>query len=616
MHNAAKGAYQPVVKGGSVAAETLVDRIIKLLADLKRHNIYRVAAAYMVVAWVLGQLVGILMPVFELPPWIARAFLLLLALGFPVALVFAWVHQLAPDSGALPRVTTGKLDWVLAGGLAVVIALVSYQQFTQTAGERAVPVQQAGVEAARAAASVAAGVSIAVLPFTNLSSDAEQEFFSDGMTEEITSALAKVPGLIVIGRTSAFGFKGQNKDLRLIGQALGTTHLIEGSVRKVGTRVRITAQLIVADSGAHLWSENYDRELTDIFAVQEDIAEAIAGALRVPLGLPQGETLVRDRTNNPESYDQYLRARALWRARSPGFNEEMIKILEPVVARNPGYAPAWALLAVAYGGRSPDKQEKALREAIRLDPRNVIANGILANIQAGHGNFAAAEDMQRQMLALHPDDTDVLNSISNGLLAISGRVKEAVSMREKLRTLEPFVPVYNYITASIMLNNGQSQTAIAILKELPSADTGGFVTLARAYAAEGRFGEAADTLLTIPQTARQDRQSIEEAARLLRTAPTKVSMPDALRAWDGELGFVYVYVGAPDRVLDYPERLAAAHNLNPPALRHLWSPEFAPVRKTERFKALVRAVGFVDYWRARGWADNCHPVGADDFACE
>jgi tetratricopeptide (TPR) repeat protein len=224
---------------------------------------------------------------------------------------------------------------------------------------------------------------------------------------------------------------------------------------------------------------------------------------------------------------------------------------------------------------------------------------------------------------LDADDTDVLDSISNRL-ALHGRVVEAVRIREKLRTLEPFVPVYNYISAAIMLNNGQSQAAIAILKELPAGDGGGnqgprFVTLARAYAAEGRYAEAADTLLAIPQADQQSRQSIEEAARLLRNAPAKVSKPAALPELDfaqGELGFVYVYVGAPDRVLDVPERLLAADRLPVQAVRYLWAPEFAPVRKTERFKAFARKTKLVEYWRASGWADKCHPLGADDFACE
>src|SRR5712671_3058715 len=381
------------------------------LAELKRRHIYRVAAAYAVVAWVLLQLVNNIAPVLDLPPWIARAMILLLAIGFPVALVLAWVLELkAADATA--RAATGKLDWVLIGALVVVIALVSYQQLAST--DRVGTAQQSTVATAPSPTPPAqpSGISIAVLPFVNLSSDKEQEFFSDGMTEEITSALAKVPNLRVVARTSAFEFKGQNRDIQTIAQALHATHVIEGSVRKEGNQVRITAQLIKAGDGTHLWTESYDRELKGVFAVQEEIAQAIAGALRVPLGLQQGENLVSNRTNDVESYDQYLRAQALVRARTL---PDAIKLLESVVARDPGFAPAWGLLAQAYvlvplnNLTTPeplampleearrfvqtfaDKAERAAREAIRLDSRNAIAFSVLARTQGRRGKWAAAE---------------------------------------------------------------------------------------------------------------------------------------------------------------------------------------------------------------------------------
>src|SRR5262249_55236284 len=159
-------------------------------------------------------------------------------------------------------------------------------------------------------------ISLVVLPFANMSGDASQEFFSDGMTEEITSALAKIRDLRVVGRTSAFQFKGQNQDLRTIGQQLHATHLIEGSVRKAGDRVRISVQLIKADDGTHIWTEDYDRNLTDIFAIQEDIAQAIAASLRVSLGLSLGQNLVNNRKIDPETYyQQYLHANALLNGR-------------------------------------------------------------------------------------------------------------------------------------------------------------------------------------------------------------------------------------------------------------------------------------------------------------
>src|SRR6516164_5886676 len=251
-------------------------------AELKRRHIYRVAAAYAVVAWVLLQIVNNIAPGLNLPNWALTLVIVLLAMGFPIAMVFAWIHQLAPADGAAARAATGKLDWALIGALVAVIALVSYQQLAPASGVKTL--QQASITPASSRAE-AGNISLAVLPFVNLSSDKEQEFFSDGMTEEITSALAKVPNLRVSGRTSAFHFKGQNKDVRDMGRALGASHLIEGSVRKAGERVRITAQLVRADTGAHLWTDNYDRDLKDVFAVQEDIAQAIANALRVPLGL-------------------------------------------------------------------------------------------------------------------------------------------------------------------------------------------------------------------------------------------------------------------------------------------------------------------------------------------
>jgi TolB-like protein/DNA-binding SARP family transcriptional activator len=523
-------------------------------------------------------------------------------------------RHVAPVISAPRQAQTRKRGWILAGGLAAVIAILLYTQFAPSIG----PKPTVGPATVVAAAPTSA-IALAVLPFANLSNDPEQEFFSDGLTEEITSALSKIPDLSVVARTSAFEFKGQNRNIRTIGDQLGASHLIEGAVRRAGDRVRITVQLIQADNGVHVWNESYDRELTDVFAIQEDIATAIAGALRMPLGLAPGERLVSSRTNNPEAYNQYLRARTVYRTRAPGAVEAVITILEPVVALDTGYAPAWALLARAYGGTQSDKSERAAREAMRLDSRNAMAYAVLAGIQLRVGNFAAAEDLHKQALALDPDDPDVLDMISNRL-AFFGHVKEAVRMREKLRTLEPFVPVYNYITAHIMLNNGQNHAAIAILEAAPAGNAGGgvgnrLVTLARAYAAEGRFGEAADTLLAIPELGQQSRQSIEEAARLLRSAPTKVSLPGALPAWDGELGFVYAYVGAPDRVLDHTERVAI-RGLNPPAARYLWSSEVGPARRTDRFKALVRAARYVDYWRASGWPDHCRPMGADDFVCD
>jgi adenylate cyclase len=373
-------------------------------------------------------------------------------------------------------------------------------------------------------------------------------------------------------------------------------------VRQAGTRIRIAAQLIRADNGLQIWSENYDRDLTDVFAVQEDIARAITTSLRMPLGLKPGENLVNNRGIDPESYQQFLRAKALLRARSLN---EAIAVLEPLVAHEPSYAPAWAILANCYGlwpaynqvsvrSGSPeqerqafltydDKVEKAAREAIRLDPRNAAGYAALAAPEGRRTGRAKSDELYQQALALDPGDADILDGCSQGLAA-AGRLKEAIRLREQLRTLEPFVPIYNVVTADYFRLVGQNDTAIQMLKAVtpdePQVTFARDWSLAQVYAVTGRYSEAADTLLAIPENQnRVARRSVEDAARLLRTAPPKVSAPDRLPAFIDELSFVYTYVGAPDRVLEGPERSAALGFLG--AVRQLWAPQNALVRKTD-----------------------------------
>ena len=609
-----------------------VDRVSRLWTGLTERKLAQWTVGYIALAYGIQHGIILTAESFEWPNAVARISMLLLVLGLPLVVTLAWYH------GERASRHFSHAELTIVSLLLVGIALLFYV-FVKPAEEAAAPPasRQAGVTAARTAAADPSGtISLAVLPFVNLSSDKEQEFFSDGMTEEITAALAQVPGLRVIGRTSAFEFKDQNKDLRAIGQALGATHLIEGSVRKAGNRVRITAQLIRAGDDSHLWAQNYDRELTDVFEIQENIAQAIASALQVPLGLQQGGLLVRDRTKDLASYDQYLRARSLVRGRGTDI-AQAVTVLEPVVARDPDFAPAWAMLALAYeltpiytpssyeaamrSGNAAavreairglyDKAEKAAREAVRLDPRFPVSYEVLGRIEFERGKWTAAEDLFKQALTLDPNDPEVLQGY--GLhLALAGRLKDSLSIRGRLLTLEPFVPTFNLQTALIMHVAGQSGPAAAILEKSRAEERAGI--LAWVQAAAGRYGEAADTLLGFRAANVERREVVEEAARLLRTAPAKASgpLPDL-----GIMNFVYPYVGAPERVLDYPERV---RNLGLPfdvtMINSLWSAASAPVRKTARFKSFVRDNGMVDYWKARGWPDLCHPVGADDFACD
>ena len=286
------------------------------------------------------QLVNNVAPALKLPDWAGTLVLVLLLVGFPVALLLAWMRELAPADGATARATTGKLDWALMGALVVVIALVSYQQLAPTTGARTA--RQASVAARRGQPG---GISIAVLPFANMSGDAGQEFFSDGMTEEINGALAKVPDLRVVGRTSAFQFKGQNKDLRAIGQALGATHLIEGSVRKAGTACASprssSAPTTACSSGPRITTAS-----SPTFSPLRRTSPRPSPprcACRWACSKATRWCATAPRTSGVLSAIS-ARQSAVARPRHRGCD----RVLEPVVARDPTYAPAWALLAQAY----------------------------------------------------------------------------------------------------------------------------------------------------------------------------------------------------------------------------------------------------------------------------
>jgi Tfp pilus assembly protein PilF len=268
-----------------------------------------------------------------------------------------------------------------------------------------------------------------------------------------------------------------------------------------------------------------------------------------------------------------------------------------------------------------EKAEMAAQKAIQLDPQHPGGYWAMAGLLWSGGQWVAAEDMVKQGLALDPNDPDVLLNYGNILLK-TGQPREALVIAEKVRTLEPLVPAYTAFTAMVMQVNGQNEAAIARLVSIPESERPGvaYEYLARAYAAAGRYMEAADTLLKLASRNPNPRtkKGLQDAASILRRAPARTADQKALPQFGptaGDLIFVYAAVGAFDRVMDYPEREALIGYM-PDSGKTLWTPVMAPVRKTERFKAFARNTGLVEYWRAKGWPEFCHPTTADDFACE
>ena len=344
--------------------------------ELKRRNVYKVGVAYAVVAWLLIQLASILFPTFEAPAWVMKVFIAAVALGFPLALIFAWAFELTPEGlrrtedvapGESVAPKTGRKLMVLVGVLgALAVALLVFQLFRAGATRSSAP-------------ATAADKSIAVLPFDNFNKDPENDYFASGIQDEILTRLAKIDDLKVISRTSTQRYKSSPENLPEIAKQLGVAHILEGSVQKAGDQVRVTVQLIRAASDSHVWAETYDRKLTDIFAVQSDVAENIAKSLRAKLSPAERQAVEAKPTENPDAYDAYLRGQALWNklTTSPQDLDDTVTYFERAVQLDPKFALAWAALSVAHVfqyvelDRTPQRLQKvkeALDRALQLQP--------------------------------------------------------------------------------------------------------------------------------------------------------------------------------------------------------------------------------------------------------
>ena len=404
---------------------------MSIIAELKRRNVLRVAALYLVAAWVLLQVGDLLFGLLDLPAWSNKLLFAGLVLGFVPALIFSWVYELTPEglkreheverNASTTAETARKLDLIVVGLLVIAIVVVAVQRFMpRTAPVPAATVATSGSSSVEMPAPAAAK-SIAVLPFADMSAGKDQEYFADGLSEELLNLLAKLPELRVIGRTSSFQFKGRNEDLRVIGEKLNVVHVLEGSVRKSGNKVRITAQLIKAADGSHLWSETYDRTLDDIFAVQDDIAGEVVKALKLTL---LGTTSVtRSRPVNPEAYNLALQGRFFVERRGQKDLERAVEYFRRSRERDPGYAPAWAGLSQAYArqadyGFAPPadgyrQAREAAEKALALDPQLVDAHLAMGSIHLVYDwDWAAADASFRRALDLEPGNAQALKLAS------------------------------------------------------------------------------------------------------------------------------------------------------------------------------------------------------------
>jgi TolB-like protein/Tfp pilus assembly protein PilF len=440
---------------------------MSFIQELKRRNVARVAVLYVIAAWLLLQVTDVLSSLLPVPEWTGSLVVVLLILGFFPVVIFSWVYELTPDglkrekdvdrSRSITGETGRKINVLIVVLLIATIGVVIADRFIPRDSPAITPAAVTGpVEeetgsrptdpTTMAASKFAPGPSIAVLPFVNMSSDLEQEYFSDGLSEELLNLLAKVPDLRVASRTSAFSYKGKDVKIAEVAAELNVAHVLEGSVRKSGNKVRITAQLIDAREDVHLWSETWDRTLDDVFAIQDEIAGSVVEQLKVTL-LGSGPKIEE---TDPEAYNLYLKAIHLGRGGTADGMFEAVDLFKRVLEIDPQYAPAWVGLSSAYtnlaGSQVMAREEgyelarQADLKALDVDPDNAIAHAGLGWVARVYDNDdQAAARYYEKALRLAPNNDRVLNGAAVMLQSLL-RLDEAIDIYRILIERDPVNP--------------------------------------------------------------------------------------------------------------------------------------------------------------------------------
>jgi TolB-like protein/Tfp pilus assembly protein PilF len=604
-------------------------------AELRRRNVYKVAVVYAIVGWLVMQVAATAVPALHLSDAITSAVVLLVILGFPVALILAWAFELTPEGikrtdEIEPRLRSRNRAWIyvviVAGAISMSLFFLGRYTSSKQSGGAELPEK-----------------SIAVLPFVNMSSDQENAYFVDGLTEEILNRLAQIKALKVPGHTSSFAFKNQNRDLRQIGTALGVAHALEGSVRKSGERLRITAQLVRTSDGYHLWSQAYDRQLDDVFAIQEEIARSIADALSVQLKLGREGKHERP-TQDMAAYGNYLEARALITQRTADNLRRATTLLEAAVQRDPGFAKAWAALAQAralgfYYLLVPMKQslegaESAARKALTIDDSLGVAHSALADVLRDRYDWLPAEAEYRRALELSPGEAETHNQYAQMLLKV-GHLDAALEHANRACELDPLAWVPPSIAALIQLSRGdlaQSRLWLDRFEKARGKIDGFAISLELAHALSGHDTDPVRRTLALARSSAApelsspaDRKLFEAIDQALTsTGDGSKPPPNLVHALEeaeamGELhiapqfGAIAIFVNQPEVALDaFWLEMRSPRGLDP---AWIWTPSLQPVRNEPRFLNLFRAMKLPEYWRVAGWGDFCRPRGIDDFEC-
>ncbi len=572
-----------------------------VFAELKRRNVYKVAVAYAIVSWLLIQVATQVFPFFEIPNWAVRLIVLAIVIGFPIALVIAWAFELTPeglkrtedvDVELQKRTKSHAWIYVVVIGGAISVALFSLGRSTAGSKAPATPPNELPAK------------SIAVLPFVDLSQAKDQEYFCDGISEEILDALAKVQGLRVVARTSSFSFKGKNADVAEIGQKLNVQNVLEGSLRREGNRIRVTAQLINARDGFHIWSDTFERELQSVFVVQDEITRSIVDALKIKLAVAPAQ---RSRPNT-QAYDDYLRGLYLSNKSDEESLRQSLTWFERALEKDAdlasawtGIAKAWLWLADAYikpleaypkvrdaavKALAMDEQEAEahcyfgetkrildrnlsgdeaeLKRALEIDANSATAYLFLALLKSAQGDLDEGVKEIKRAEKLDPYSPTII-SFAVGIYGAAGRFDDGIAAGKRMVQLDPSYIYFEPALAEAYRAKGDLPAAAAIYekaREQTHSPSGG---LAITYAKMGRTDDARRILDQLLEKSRHQYVSGESIAA------------------------VYIALGEYDNAFSWLERAFEEHSA--PLYSFAFYPDFRPLRSDPRFADLLRRIG-------------------------
>jgi adenylate cyclase len=599
-----------------------------LIQELKRRNVFRVGILYLVSSWILLQFTDVLSSLLPVPAWAGSLVVLLLSLGFFPVVIFAWIYEMTPEgikresdidrSQSVTPNTGRKINTVIIVLLVIAISGLVVDRLIPEAPDAS------SVAETISAANVLPvdDRSIAVLPFADLSADQDQQYFTDGLSEELLNLLVRVDGLRVASRTSSFAFRGSTLGIPAISQELNVGHVLEGSVRKDGTRIRITAQLIESGSDTHLWSENFDRELTDIFAIQDEIANAIVSALAGKMGMTDERVVkVEAVTENLDAYEMYLTARELFILRDK--LPESIRLFNKAIELDPGFARAWeglaAVEAVAGDWLTGDGidhntlAKDAANRALVLDPDLSMPLAVLGLLASRtEGNMLKALDYTGAALKKDPMNTTAW--LWQGLRQKQlGLIDESIVSMERCLEIDPGYLNCRQHMADAYLIKGLNERALAINDQaLESNFHSMSEAFVRIYVQSGHRNLA---LLVADINFSLDNAPIVEWIRAIENPDADNSAGYArLKDWERRTTTGLKLSKIPHLLLSfkaYDDLVAGGSD----SMWVLWYPESDAFRKTPQFKRIIRDKGILAFWRERGFPPQCRPIGDDDFEC-